>query len=109
MPAVYLALAIVFEVIGTIALKWSANTNIAWYGALTVIAYCLSFFCLWLSLKTLPLSLTYATWSGVGIALTAIAGVFLFQEKIDVIGLIGISMIVIGIILINVFSTMNAH
>ena len=109
MPVVYLALAITFEVIGTIALKWSANTNIAWYGAVTVIAYCLSFFCLWLSLKSLPLSLTYATWSGVGIALTAIAGVFLFQEKIDLVGLLGVSLIIIGIVLINGFSTMSGH
>ena len=109
MPVVYLALAIVFEVIGTIALKWSANTNIAWYGALTAFAYCLSFFCLWLALKNLPLSLTYATWSGVGIAFTAIAGVFLFQEKLDVPGLMGLGLIICGIVLIHGFSTMNSH
>ncbi len=109
MPALYLALAISFEVIGTIALKWSANTNIAWYGALTVIAYCLSFFCLWLSLKSLPLSMTYAIWSGIGIALTATAGVFIFQEKVDSIGILGIILIILGIVLINGFSKMGGH
>ena len=109
MAGLYLAFAIFFEVIGTIALKASAEANVLWLGALTAGAYILSFSLLWLSLKSLPLSLAYATWSGVGIALTALAGVLFFQEKIDLTGLIGLSFIIIGIVLLNGFSTMSGH
>ena len=109
MASLFLAAAIFFEVIGTIALKWSAETNTLWAGGITLMAYCLSFYCLWLCLKTYPLSLAYATWSGVGIALTALAGVLFFHEKVDLPGLIGLSLIIIGIVLINGVSTMGGH
>lgn len=107
MPALYLAAAIVFEVIGTIALKQSAISNNLWFSALTAISYICAFLLLWLALKELSLGPVYATWSGVGIALTALAGIFLFHEKVDTIGLIGIAFIIIGILLLNVFSSMN--
>ena len=109
MPYLYLASAIIFEIIGTLALKWSATTENNLYGAITVIAYCLSFFFLWLALKYLPLALSYATWSGVGIAATCLFGVFIFAEKIDLIGLVGITFIITGIVLINVYSSMSEH
>ncbi len=104
MPTLYLASAILFEIIGTITMKWSANNPTSWAIALIGVSYCLSFILLWLSLKSLPLSLAYATWSGVGIAATAVAGVFLFHEKIDLAGFIGIGFIIIGILLLNVVS-----
>ena len=109
MHSIYLAAAIILEVIGTIALKSSASGGSAWYGIITVAAYCASFFFLWLCLERYPLSLAYATWSGVGVAMTAIAGIILFAEKIDSIGIIGLIMIIAGIVLINGFSSMNPH
>ena len=109
MPYLYLSAAIFFEIIGTIALKWSATTADQWTSAITFVAYCLSFFFLWLALKNLPLAMSYATWSGVGIAATCLIGVFIFSEKIDLIGLLGITLIIAGIILINVHSSMNGH
>ena len=107
MPSLYLAAAILFEVIGTIALKQSAISNSLWFGALTATSYVMAFLLLWLALKHLSLGPVYATWSGVGIALTALAGIFLFNEKVDLVGLVGMAFIVIGILLLNVFSTMN--
>ena len=109
MHASYLAAAIFFEVIGTIALKWSATDGEIWYGAITALAYLTSFTFLWLCLERYPLSLAYATWSGVGVALTAIAGVFLFSEKLDSIGFIGLTFIIAGIVLINGFSSLGNH
>lgn len=109
MPYLYLASAILFEIIGTLALKWSATTNNHLFGAVTFISYCLSFFCLWLALKYLPLALSYATWSGIGIAATCVLGVYFFAEKIDLIGLIGITFIITGIVLINFYSSMSGH
>lgn len=109
MSYLYLASAIIFEIIGTLALKWSATTENHIYSAVTVTAYCLSFFFLWLALKNLPLALSYATWSGIGIAATCLLGVFIFAEKIDLIGIVGISFIITGIVLINVYSSMSEH
>ncbi len=109
MAHIYLAFAIFFEVLGTISLKWSATTGENIYGALTAAAYAASFYLLWLSLKHLPLGLAYATWSGVGIAMTSLIGVLFFYEKIDLTGIIGLTFILIGIILINIFSTMANH
>lgn len=109
MPALYLTAAILFEVIGTIALKHSALTGSAWYGAITVASYILAFILLWASLKTIPLGIAYAAWAGVGIALTAVAGVVLFKERMDLAGLAGISLIVIGILLLSFVSSMSSH
>lgn len=109
MPHLYLAFAIIFEVLGTITLKWSATTGQNIYGAITVAAYAISFYLLWICLKHMPLGLAYATWSGVGIAMTSLIGVLFFYEKIDLIGIIGLIFILIGIVLINIFSTMAHH
>lgn len=109
MPALYLTAAILFEVIGTIALKHSALTGSAWCGAITVASYILAFILLWASLKTIPLGIAYAAWAGVGIALTAVAGVVLFKERMDLAGLAGISLIVIGILLLSFVSSMSSH
>lgn len=109
MPALYLTAAILFEVIGTIALKHSALTGSAWYGAITVASYILAFILLWASLKTIPLGIAYAAWAGVGIALTAVAGVILFKERMDLAGLAGISLIVVGILLLSFVSSMSSH
>lgn len=108
MPMLYLAAAILFEVIGTIALKMSATGSTLWYGALTVLSYLIAFLLLWAALRTLPLGPVYATWSGIGITLTALAGVFIFKESLDITGLIGMALIVIGILLLNIFSSANS-
>ncbi len=109
MSLLYLATAILFEVIGTIALKYSAGSQNLSIGAITAISYIISFYFLWLSLKTLPLSLAYATWCGVGIALTTLAGLFFFEEKIDTTGLIALFLIIAGIGLLNGFSSLNSN
>lgn len=109
MAYLFLSAAIFFEVLGTIALKWSATTGIQWYGAITFISYCLSFYLLWVALKSLPLAMSYATWSGVGIAATSILGIVLFSEKIDIIGSVGLILIITGIILINFYSSMSGN
>lgn len=109
MHSIYLAAAILFEVIGTIALKSSASGGETWISLITVVAYCVSFFFLWLCLERYPLSLAYATWSGVGVAMTAIAGIILFSEKIDLTGALGLGLIIAGIVLINGFSSLNQH
>ena len=109
MASVYLALAICFEVLGTIALKGSAQSSDFSLLLITIVSYILTYFLFFLSLQGLPLNTAYATWSAIGIALTALAGVHFFQEKIDLVGLLGLGFIIIGVVLINGFSSMGEH
>jgi small multidrug resistance pump len=96
-----LALAIVTEVTGTIALKYSQGFTQLKPSLVVVIAYITSFSLLGLSLKGIDLGIAYAIWAGVGTALAAIAGVFLFQESLGVVKAVSIALIVIGVAGLN--------
>ncbi|MEK9751923.1 MAG: multidrug efflux SMR transporter [Rhodospirillaceae bacterium] len=96
-----LALAIVTEVTGTIALKYSQGFSALKPSAVVVVAYVTSFSLLGLSLKGIELGIAYAIWSGVGNALVAIAGIFLFDETVTVIKTVAIAPIVIGVVGLN--------
>lgn len=104
MPYVYLAIAIVFEVIGTSALKESDGFTRLGPSLVTVGAYAISFTLLGLTLKTIPVGLAYAMWSGVGIVLITIIGWLRFNQSLDTPALIGLALIVAGVVVINVFS-----
>jgi Membrane transporters of cations and cationic drugs len=54
-------------------------------------------------MKTLPLGITYATWGSVGLILVTVAGIVLFHESLSATGLIGLTMIIVGTVLINAF------
>lgn len=109
MALFYLSLAILMEIIGTISLKQSASTGNHMFSLATGLSYAASFTAMWFCLKTMPLSLAYATWCGVGIALATLAGLFLFNEKIDLTGYLGIGLIIIGIVLLFGFSTLGGQ
>jgi len=96
--------AIVFEVIATIAMKYSEGLTKFLPSAVSAIGYCISFYFLALTLKAVPLGIAYAIWSGAGIVLiSAIA--WLFQsQKLDLAAISGMTMIVGGVLIINLFS-----
>jgi small multidrug resistance pump len=96
-----LALAIVTEVTGTIALKFSQGFTQLKPSLVVVTAYITSFSLLGLSLKGIDLGIAYAIWAGVGSALAAIAGVFLFQENLGVVKAVSIALIVVGVAGLN--------
>ena len=103
----YLGIAIISEVIATTALRKSADIALLW---LVVIAgYGCSFFFLSLTLKSIPVGIAYAVWSGVGIVLITIIAWILFKQKIDTAGLIGMGLIISGVIVLNVFSSSSGH
>ncbi len=104
MPWILLALAIITEVTGTIALKYSNGFTVPMAGVVVVIAYITSFTLLGLSLKGIELGIAYAIWAGVGTALTAIAGIFLFGETMTVVKTVSIALIVIGVAGLNLAS-----
>ncbi|HKT26988.1 multidrug efflux SMR transporter [Dyella sp.] len=105
----YLALAIVAEVIGTSALK-AANGFSQLVPSLVVIAgYGTAFYCLGLALRSVPLGIAYAIWSGAGTALIALIGIVLYKQKLDPAAMLGIGLIVAGVLVLNLFSKSAAH
>jgi small multidrug resistance pump len=98
MPAfVLLSLAILAEVGATIALRVSEGFSRPMPSAIVVVGYGISFWFLALALKDIPVSLTYAIWSGVGTALVAVAGVVAFGETMNVMKFASLAIIVLGV------------
>ncbi|MBP8205662.1 MAG: multidrug efflux SMR transporter [Giesbergeria sp.] len=104
-----LGLAIVAEVIATSALKASEGFTRPGPSAIVVLGYGLAFYCLSLTLKTVPVGVAYAVWSGLGIVLITVAGYVLYRQRIDVAALIGMALIVAGVAVIQLFSKTTAH
>jgi small multidrug resistance pump len=101
---IYLGIAIVTEVIGTSALKSAEGFTRLWPSVIVVVSYALSFYLLSLTLKTIPVGVVYAVWSGVGMVLLAVIGAVFFKQMLDTPALIGIGLIMAGVIVINLFS-----
>lgn len=104
-----LGLAIVAEVVGTSALKASEGFTRLGPSVVVVLGYAVAFYCLSLVLKTLPVGITYAIWSGLGIVLITLVAYVLYGQKIDLPGLLGMGLILSGVVVLNVFSKAAAH
>ena len=105
----WLAIAIVAEVIGTSTLKASEGFTRLLPSLVTAVGYGVAFYCLSHSMKTVPVGVGYAIWSGVGVVLiTAIAWVA-FKQRLDLPALAGMGLIVAGVLVINLFSKSAGH
>jgi small multidrug resistance pump len=104
-----LVLAIMSEVVGTVALKASEGFARLGPNVLVVVGYGLSFYLLALVLKQIPLGIAYAIWSGLGTAGAVVAGILLWRESLSLTGVVGIVLIIVGVILLNLFSGVAAH
>ncbi|QDT17607.1 DMT family transporter [Alienimonas californiensis] len=109
MQYVYLLVAIVAEVVATSALKPSDGFRRLGPSVLVVIGYGFSFYFLLLTLRTIPIAVTYAVWSGVGTALITAVAWLAFGQKLDGPALVGIGLIVAGVVVLNAFSESVAH
>ena len=109
MGYIYLAIAIVAEVIATSAVKASDGFTKLVPNVIVVTGLALAFYCLSLVFKTVPMGIAYAIWSGLGIVLISVVGFFKFGQSIDVPGMIGMLLIIAGVVVINVFSTSVSH
>lgn len=96
-----LAISIIFEVFGSTMLKASNGFKKILPVVGIVIGYVLAFYTLSLSLKTLPLGLAYAIWSGVGTALTALVGIIIYKEGLSIKKLLGLGLIIGGVSILN--------
>ncbi|SKA78182.1 small multidrug resistance pump [Thiothrix eikelboomii] len=105
----YLAIAILSEVVATSALRNSAEFTKLWPTVIMIIAYGSAFYFMTLALRTIPLGITYAIWSGLGIVLISLVGVLFYHERLDLPAVIGMGLIIAGVLVINLFSKMVVH
>lgn len=106
---IFLLGAIIFEIIGTSMLKTSEQFTKLWPSLATIVAYVLAFYLLSFTLKTIPVGIAYAIWSGLGIVLISIIGWILFGQKLDTPAIIGLGLIIAGVVILNVFSKSVGH
>lgn len=109
MGYLYLAIAVIAEVIGTTALKVSDEFSKPLPSVLVILGYGIAFYFLSLVLKTIPIGIAYAIWAGMGIVLIAIVGVIFFGQKLDAPAIVGMLLIITGVLVMNVFSKSVSH
>jgi small multidrug resistance pump len=97
----FLAAAILCEVVGTVALKFSDGFTRLWPSTVTVVGYLISFVLLAQTLKTVPVGTAYAIWSAAGTALIAAIGIVFLGESATVVRLGAIALIIIGVVILN--------
>ncbi|MEZ5890576.1 MAG: SMR family transporter [Xanthobacteraceae bacterium] len=105
----YLAISILAEVIATSALKASDGFTRVLPSAVVAIGYVISFYFLSLTLKVLPVGIVYAIWSGIGIVLISAIGWVLYGQKLDAAAIAGMSLIVAGVLVVNLLSRSTGH
>ncbi|ROV60362.1 QacE family quaternary ammonium compound efflux SMR transporter [Vibrio ponticus] len=109
MGYIYLTIAIVAEVIATGALKSSQGFTQLMPSVVVVIGYSVAFYFLSLVLRTIPVGIAYAIWSGLGVVLISLVAAVVFKQKLDLAAVIGMVLIVSGVVVINVFSNTSSH
>ena len=105
----YLAIAILSEVIATSALKSADGFSRLGPSLLVVIGYASAFYFLSLTLRSIPLGIAYAIWSGVGVALVSIIGWIIYHQTLNAAALTGIALIIAGVVILSLFSTNVPH
>lgn len=105
----YLLIAVLFETFGSTCLQASQQFTRLWPSLGVLLGFGGAFWFFTLVLKVLPLGVTYALWSGVGIVLITTSGRFIFGQKLDLAALAGIGLIIAGIVVINLFSASSRH
>jgi small multidrug resistance pump len=109
MSYIYLAIAIVSEVVGTAALKASNEFTNLVPSLIVVAGYASAFYFLTLTLRTIPVGIAYAIWAGAGIVLICLVSWILYKQSLDAPAIIGVALIAAGVVLINGFSDSIHH
>lgn len=109
MTYLYLVIAVAFETVGTAGLQASEQFTKMKPLLLTAVCYTAAFYFLSLVLRTMPVGLAYAIWSGLGIILIALIGLVWFGQKLDLPAITGLALIIAGVLVINIFSKSVSH
>lgn len=94
----HLGIAIVFEMIGTTSMKLSQGFTRLVPSITMFASFGIAFFFNTLALRKLDLSITYAIWSGVGTAATAVIGYYFFKEPFSTLKFVSICLIILGVV-----------
>ena len=105
----FLAVAIIGEVVATSALKSSEGFSKLVPSAVVVVGYAVAFYFLSLALKSIPVGIAYAVWAGLGIVLVAGIAWLLHGQRLDAWAFVGIGLIVSGVAVLNLLSKASAH
>lgn len=105
----FLCIAIAFELLGTSLLMKTEQFTRLIPSVLVLVSYGSSFYFLSLSLKSIPIGIAYALWSAVGIVCIALIGWLFFKQRLDLPAMIGIALIIVGVVVINLFSKSVTH
>jgi small multidrug resistance pump len=109
MPYLFLVVAIFAEVTATSALRICDGFTRPLPSLIVVAGYCVSFYCLSIAVRSIPLGPAYALWCGLGMILIILVGVFYYRQPVDLPGLAGIGLILAGVVVLNLFSKMTTH
>ena len=109
MSWIYLSIAIFAEIIATTALKKADGFSVLGPSIVTISGYAIAFYFLSLSLKSIPVGVAYAVWSGLGVVLVTAVAWVLHGQKLDSWGFVGIGLIVSGVAVLNLLSKTSAH
>ncbi|TCI22546.1 multidrug efflux SMR transporter [Exiguobacterium sp. SL-9] len=104
-----LLVSISFEVLGTSMLKLSDGFTNLWPSVILLVSFAVSFTLMGFVLKTIPLSIAYSVWAGLGTVATGLIGVFVYGEVLSTVNSIGLIVIVLGVIVMNVGKTNTVH
>jgi small multidrug resistance pump len=105
----YLLVAIISEVAGTSALKSAEGFTRFWPSCVVVVGYASAFYFLSLTLKSIPVGIAYAIWSGLGTALVAVVAWVFMGQRLDLPAVFGILLIIAGVLVLNLFSKATAQ
>ncbi|CAH1608370.1 Quaternary ammonium compound-resistance protein QacE [Vibrio jasicida] len=108
-PLVALSIAIVCEVIATSSIPRTEQFTKMMPSTIVIIGYGIAFFLLSVTVKSMPVGIVYAIWSGAGIVLVAAVGYFLYGQKLDLAAIVGISFILTGVMIVNLLSKTAGH
>lgn len=108
-PYLILALAIAAEVTATTALKSANGFKVFWPSVVVVIGYSLSFYLLSITLRSIPIGVAYAIWSGVGTVAIVSLGWLIYGQKLDSYAVVGIALITAGMLMLNLLSSSGKH
>ncbi|ELQ5346034.1 QacE family quaternary ammonium compound efflux SMR transporter [Escherichia coli] len=106
---IILLIAVICEVVATTSLKLSEGFTKLVPSVVVVVGYAIAFYCLSITLKSIPLGIAYAVWSGLGIVTVSILGWLVFGQKLDIWALLGMFLIICGVLILNLLSKTAAH
>jgi len=105
----YLAIAICAEVIATVSMKAVKGFSTPLPLVLVIVGYGIAFWMLTLVVRSVPVGVAYAVWAGMGIVMVSVAALFIYGQKLDVPAMLGMGLIVLGVVVIQLFSKTAGH